>query len=89
MSKAWAGGSTRAWRRYRRTILNRDAHQCRLQLPGCRTIATEVHHLDGVRAGLMPTNSERCIAACQPCNGKAGDPTTTSPPPAPPSTNWE
>jgi 5-methylcytosine-specific restriction endonuclease McrA len=90
MSKGWAGGSTRAWRKYRRTILDRDGWQCLLKLDGrCRTIATEVHHLDGVRAGLMPEDTTRCIAACQPCNGAAGDPTANTPPPNPPTTRWD
>ena len=89
MSKGWAGGSTRAWRKYRARILDRDHQICQLKLDGCKTWANEVHHLDGRNAGLMPADTTRCVAACQPCNGRAGDPTTTSPPPNPPATNWD
>lgn len=89
MSNSWAGGSTRAWRKYRARILNRDNHTCQLQLDGCKGRATEAHHLDGRRAGLMPTNTNRVIAACQPCNNRVGDPTTTTPPPNPPTTRWD
>lgn len=88
MSKGWAGGSTRAWRRYRRDRLPPGA-LCELRLNGCTNIATQLHHLDGVRAGLIPTDPTRCIPACANCNQAEGDPTRTSPPPNPPTTNWD
>lgn len=31
MSRAWKVGSTRAWRRIRAAVLDRDGHRCQLQ----------------------------------------------------------
>lgn len=88
MSKGWAGGSTRAWRTFRSTILFRDGGLCQLKLDGCAVYADQVHHLDGVRAGKV-CPPDRAVAACSSCNWKAGDPTITSPTPNPPTTTWE
>jgi 5-methylcytosine-specific restriction endonuclease McrA len=65
MSKAWSGGSTRAWRALRNEVLERDNHQCRLRYQRCTGIATEVHHLDGKVNG---DNPHRCVAACHNCH---------------------
>lgn len=89
MSKGWERGSSRAWRKYRSEVLFRDGGLCQLRLDGCEVYARQVHHLDGVRAGLIPADPTRCVAACQPCNQKAGDPTTNNPQPHPPTTNWD
>lgn len=35
MSRSWAKGSTRAWRRTRAAVLTRDGHRCQLRLDGC------------------------------------------------------
>lgn len=87
MSKGWAGGSDRAWRKLRKQRLDHDGHLCQLQYDGCKTIANQVHHLDGVKRGkLAPL--DRLLSACWSCNSKAGDPTTTDPPPTPTRTNW-
>jgi 5-methylcytosine-specific restriction endonuclease McrA len=40
----WAGGSTRAWRKTRAVVLQRDNYTC--TTPGCNEPATEVHHID-------------------------------------------
>lgn len=87
MSKGWSGGSTRAWRQFRSSILYRDNGLCQLKLDGCQVYATQVHHLDGVKAGLVCA-PERAVAACQSCNNRVGDPTRTDPNPHPPRTNW-
>lgn len=87
MSKGWAGGSTRAWRTFRSGILYRDGGLCQLKLDGCATYADQVHHLDGVDAGLI-CPPDRAKAACQNCNNRVGDPTRTDPEPNPPRTNW-
>lgn len=87
MSKGWQGGSTRAWRTFRSQILFRDGGLCQLKLDGCAVYANEVHHLDGVKAGLI-CKPERAVAACQSCNNQAGDPTKHDPKPNPPRTNW-
>lgn len=87
MSKGWAGGSTRAWREFRLGILARDGHLCQLKLEGCAGYGNQVHHLDGVKAGLICAPA-RAVTACGPCNWKIGDPTRTDPTPNPPRTNW-
>ena len=88
MSAGWAGGSTRAWRKFRAQILDRDQHLCQLKLEGCRTRANQVHHLDGVSAGLL-CPPDRAVAACYLCNNRTGNPThNTDPQPNPPRTEW-
>lgn len=87
MSKAWQGGSTRAWRTLRSTVLYRDGGMCTLKLDGCDTYANQVHHLDGVAAGKV-TTPDRLTSACSNCNAKIGDPTRTDPEPHEPRTNW-
>ncbi len=71
MSGAWGRGSTRAWRKTRKSVLDRDGHRCQLMLGGCTTIATHAHHLDGKAAG---DNPDRIVAACEHCNLVTGDP---------------
>lgn len=86
MSKGWAGGSTRAWRRVRRVVLARDGYRCRLKIKGtCVGTATHVHHVRGKRHGDDP---RWLVAACAPCNLKVGDPARTPDPPATPITQW-
>lgn len=69
MSRAWAGGSTRAWRRTRRAVLERDGHRC--QRPAddrdgpCLAPANTVGHVDPLCAGgvkLAP--ADRLRAEC-------------------------
>lgn len=92
MSKAWAGGSTRGWRATRAAILARDSNMCRLRLPGpwltkrgwrrCQGMATQVHHLHGKGRcpGCAADLADHLIAACGPCNRRAGDPGKTKAP---------
>lgn len=88
MSRGWATGSTRAWRKFRSEILFRDGGLCQLKLEGCAVYANQVHHKRGVKAGLIPNPDDAC-AACASCNTKVGDPTAnTDPAPNPPRTNW-
>ncbi|MFC9769389.1 HNH endonuclease [Rhodococcus jostii] len=47
MSKAWAGGSTRAWRTQRTRALRRDNYRCVL----CGEPANEVNHRVGKADG--------------------------------------
>lgn len=84
MSRAWANGSTRAWRKTRALVLARDGYRCRLKLDGCTTLATHAHHIDGKAAGDDPT---RLIAACEPCNRRVGNPLKNNPPTRP-VTHW-
>ena len=86
MSKAWAGGSTRTWRKLREQVLARDGYTCRIKVPGvCRTHADQVHHVLGKRRGDDP---DYCVAACAPCNRAVGDPTETPDPEPRVSTQW-
>ncbi|MEH1013058.1 HNH endonuclease signature motif containing protein [Micromonospora sp. CPCC 206060] len=83
MSRSWQGGSTRAWRKLRARVLHRDGYRCRIELPGCTTVATHVHHTLGKAAGDDPAH---LLAACAHCNLKTGQPTAD---PAPqPRTRW-
>ncbi|MFI6763312.1 hypothetical protein ACIBF5_29680 [Micromonospora sp. NPDC050417] len=59
MSKAWAGGSTRQWRRIRAQVLARDGYRCRAHRDGwCAKIpghkqhtCTDIAALSGPSAG--------------------------------------
>src|SRR5690349_13460202 len=96
MSRGWAGGSTRRWRRIRREVLDRDGWRCRLAIPGtwvtrdgktqaCLVAADCVHHTRGKAHGDDPRH---LIAACTPCNLKVGDPAATPDPAPRPRTDW-
>lgn len=89
MSKGWERGSTRAWRKYRSQRLYDAGGICQLKLDGCEIYATQVHHLDGVKAGMIPADPTRGIASCEQCNRKAGEPGAGNPTPNPPATNWD
>lgn len=88
MSKAWAGGSTRAWRKQRSDVLFRDGGLCQLQLEGCEVYATTAHHKRGIEvSGKVVANLDDLEAACGNCNQAVGDPTRTDPEPEP-NTDW-
>lgn len=65
---------SRAWRKLRAEILERDGHQCQLGLPGCTVEATEVDHIVGVAAMGVDRNSPAAHnpanlqASCHRCN---------------------
>jgi len=87
MSRSWAGGSTRAWRRLRIRILYRDGYACRLRIPGvCTGLATHVHHTLGRE--VTGDDPAHLVAACAPCNLATGDPSKTPDPPPRPRTRW-
>jgi len=87
MSRAWAGGSTRAWRKIRLAVLRRDHELCRLRLPGICTIhATEVHHVHG--RAITGDDPRFLVAACSACNNKLGDPQQNKDPKPQPRTKW-
>lgn len=82
MSRRWEKGSTREWRRVRAAVLARDGHRCRLKLAGvCVIRATHVHHTQARE--VVGDDPAHLVAACGPCNLKAGDPTRCDPPPTP------
>ncbi|TDP97656.1 hypothetical protein EV186_103620 [Labedaea rhizosphaerae] len=96
MSKAWDKGSTRAYRKARQLVLDRDGHRCRAHADGwcarqgarphqCEGTATQAHHTQGKASGDDPAYM---VAACPSCNNAIGDP-TKAPDPAPqPRTRW-
>lgn len=86
MSKNWAAGSTRAWRRTRALVLQRDRNLCRLQLDGCTGVATHVHHTRG--RSVTGDDRRYLVAACEACNLKIGDPTKLADPPNEGVTKW-
>jgi 5-methylcytosine-specific restriction endonuclease McrA len=85
MSRSWAGGSTRQWRRTRQVVLARDHGLCRLQITGvCTVTATCVHHILG--RAVTGDDPRYLVAACEACNLAVGEPT---PDPEPtPRTEW-
>jgi 5-methylcytosine-specific restriction protein A len=69
---SWGQGGTRNWRKARQQVLERDAYECQLRLPGCLWSATEVHHRGGL-AGLTRAEAvdpDDCIAVCAPCHAR-------------------
>lgn len=89
MSKAWKGGSTRAWREKRARVLARDGYRCRVQVAGVCvgfSVPMHVHHLDGKRNG---DNESRLVASCMPCNLHIGQPKRAmADPPCKAVTQW-
>lgn len=95
MSEAWAGGSTRRWRRIRADVLRRDRYRCQLRIPGvCRVDAPlfggHVHHKHGKGrcAGCAADQPDHLQAACAPCNLHVGEPKSQGDPPCKPMTRW-
>lgn len=87
MSRTWRKGSTRAWRKLRLTILQRDGYRCRIQIPGkCVRTATHVHHTQGRQA--TGDDPRYLVAACKPCNLHLGNPNKQPDPPHKPITQW-
>lgn len=79
MSVAWAGGSTRQWRRVRAAVLEHNrvhyGGRCRAHCVGvCTGLAQHAHHTKGrAITGDDPAHIEGVCAAC---NLHIGDPTT-------------
>lgn len=90
MSKAWAGGSSRAQRQQRADVILRAGGLCELQLEGCDVYATTSHHVNGIKvSGKVVANPALELkAACAHCNQEVGDPTRNDPDPHPPATQW-
>jgi 5-methylcytosine-specific restriction endonuclease McrA len=62
----------RAWQRVRLAILARDGYRCRLALPCCTGVATEVDHIVELAAGGARLDPANLQAACKPCNSTKG-----------------
>jgi len=67
MSKAWAGGSTAAWRGVRLLVLRRDQYRCQIRGPRCTTVATQAAHIVPKSQGGTD-HPDNVRAACAPCN---------------------
>jgi 5-methylcytosine-specific restriction protein A len=71
MSRAWAAGSSRAWRKVRAYVLERDGRVCRMLRPDgrqCGQPATTVNHRVSLAEGgprLDPANLEAACMRCQ------------------------
>lgn len=83
MSEAWAGGSTRAWRKVRLFVLERDGYRCQVRTERCtahdRTLPVEdrgradcAHHTLGRK--ITGDDPRYIVAACTPCNLTIGEP---------------
>jgi 5-methylcytosine-specific restriction endonuclease McrA len=85
MSRSWAGGSTRRWRKTRAAVLlanaNENGGRCQLAIKGvCTGMAEQVHHTKGKAHG---DRIEDLVAACKACNLRVGNPGRISPEPRP------
>jgi 5-methylcytosine-specific restriction endonuclease McrA len=59
---------TKTWKALRLSTLRRDRYLCKIKLPGCKVIATEVDHIiEPSRGGafMSPVNTQ---SACKSCN---------------------
>lgn len=85
----WGGqGSTRAWRRLRAAVLERDRGLCQLKIANVcvqRSTPMHVHHKLGKARGDDP---RYLVAACAPCNLHIGDPMRSPDPPVVAITKW-
>lgn len=87
MSRGWEGGSTRAHRRARALVLQRDGMRCQLKVPGvCTVLATCAHHTLG--KSVTGDDPAHMVASCTECNLKVGDPRSLDPVPQP-RTWWD
>jgi 5-methylcytosine-specific restriction endonuclease McrA len=62
------GGSTRAWRKVRAVVLERDGYCCVY----CGGEATTADHIQPVNRGGTDDEAN-LVAACATCNGSKGD----------------
>lgn len=89
MSKAWASGSTRQWRRVRAAVLAANAlpkrmggndGRCRLAIPDvCEGQAVQVHHTVG--RAVSGDDPRYLQATCKACNQHVGEPRKHEPQP--------
>lgn len=98
MSKNWAGGSTRRWRRIRTDVLLRDTGKgCRAHREGwcakpgvkphpCTNTQDTAHHTHG--RGVTGDDPRFLVAACTACNLAIGDPTKLADPQGRAKTRW-
>ena len=56
------------WQRVRLVVLDRDGYRCRLELPGCTTLATHVDHVMTLAEGGARLDLDNLRASCEHCN---------------------
>lgn len=75
MSRAWAGGSTRRWRAFRRFILERDRYLCQVRDDEgrlCGAPATDAAHKVSLAEGGDKFDPANCHANCEHHNSSDG-----------------
>lgn len=85
VSRSWAGGSTRRWRKFRALILERDGYRCQVPKGGapCGAHATHVDHIRPLADGGSKWDPANARAACAPCNLSRGTAGTKAGPTVP------
>lgn len=59
---------TRAWRKLRHAVLERDGYQCQERGPNCIGYANEVDHNANIAAGGAELDPANARAICEPCH---------------------
>lgn len=82
MSKAWAKGSTTAWRKLRTQVLQanllENQGRCTVRIEGvCTGQANTVHHTMG--RAVTGDDPRYLVATCRECNASIGEPKNNSP----------
>ena len=89
MSRAWQGGSTRAWRELRAYVLERDGYRCRVPNAAGQPCGAYARHADHVvpRSRGGQDHPANLRAACATCNLRRGNatPRSVSPDPVAPA----
>jgi hypothetical protein len=62
---------TQRWKRQRKTVLDRDGHECQIRGPRCSGVGTEVDHIVPHALG-GDDDLGNLRAACRPCNAGLG-----------------
>jgi hypothetical protein len=91
MSRAWKGGSTRAWRTLRAEVLwdnlLTNGGRCTLRIAGvCTGWAQVAHHTLG--RAVTGDDPRYIKAACKACNLRVGNPGRQPDPQPQPRTRW-
>ncbi|MYK89162.1 MAG: HNH endonuclease [Acidobacteria bacterium] len=71
MSRHHQRAPSRAWRRVRAAVLERDDYRC--QTPDCPATATEVHHVLPVHRGGAMFDASNLVSLCRPCHRRLHD----------------